>query len=254
MHKGLESMTLFHVDRMVVSRSPFGSDLRFVGPHGEFLGMGRPRTHLFGFAGPKGLSLHLLADPAGQEEVLTIHRRALLNQAAPVCVVDAATGEKCASLQLIMAPRVSWQIADAEQQPLGTVVADHGDAQTAVVQFDDRVACRVARSQRIGGFGTATWEVEFDRFAADPERRRVVLAAVLLLMVCAWPGGIVSKNILRTLSWIFGACLCVAGLGTVVVVAVFSAIHGGNLPWIAYAVPGLVALLGLAMMVVRFRI
>ena len=41
---------------------------------------------------------------------------------------------------------------------------------------------------------------------------------------------------------------------TVVAVAVFSAIHGGNLPWIAYAVPGLVALLGLAMMVVRFRI
>ena len=79
MQKGLDSMTLFNVDRMVVRRPTFGSDLRFVGPNGEFLGLGRPRTHLFGFAGPKGLSLRLFADPAGQEEVLTIHRRAVLN-------------------------------------------------------------------------------------------------------------------------------------------------------------------------------
>lgn len=245
-------MTMLDADQMIVTRRPFGSDLHFAGPDGECLGLGRPGLQPFGMGRAKRLALRLFADSAGQDEVLAIHGEAALNEAASLSVVDARTGEECAGLRLKMLPQISWQITDAEQEPLGTVVADYGDAQTAVVQFDDQVVCNVRRSQRVGGFGTDTWEVKFNRSVEEPRHRRAVLAAVLVLMVCAWPGGIVSKNILRTLSRILGACLCVSGVFTTVVVAVISA-RGGNLPWEAYAIPGFIASLGLAMMIVRFR-
>lgn len=238
-------MNLLDTDRTIVSRSPFGSALRFLGPDGEFLGKGQPKP------GPKGMHLHLFADSAGQEEVLTIHPTGVLNQAGPYCVVDSSTEEECATFHLNMLPQVSWQIADAEQQPLGSVAADYGDARTAVVQFDDQVACTVTRSARI--FSAATWEVNFQKGAARPEQRRVLLAAVLILTLYAWPGGIISRNVMGMLSWILGLILCVAGVGTIVPLAVLSAIDGNSLPWQAYAVPGGVALIGLTMIVVRFK-
>jgi hypothetical protein len=252
MQKECDNMTLLDANQMIVRRRPFGSDLRFVGPNGECLGLGRLGFQPFGVGRAKRFALRLFADSAGQDAVLAIHGEAAFNEGASLSVVDANTGEECAGLRLKMLPQISWQITDAQQESLGTVVADYGDAQTAVVQFDDQVVCTVRRSQRFGGFGTDTWEIEFNRSAEEPEHRLAVLAAVLVLMVCAWPGVVVSKNILRTLSLILGACLCSAGVFTTVVVAVISA-QGGDPPWAAYAIPGFIALLGVAMMIVRFR-
>ena len=238
-------MTLFDADRMTVSRSPFGSTLRFVGPDGEYLGFGQPRIGISG--------IRLFSDSAGQEEVLKIHRSGLLNRTGAHRVIVAGTGEQCAAFHLNCVPQITWQIADAQQHLLGTVVAEYGDAHAAVIQFDDQVVCRVKRSGSFGGLGAGTWDVEIDKFAASPEFRHVILAAVLLLAVVAWPGGIVSKHTIVLLSWGFGVGLCVTGVGMIVVFAVLSANGGKGVSLGVYAALGVIAAIGLAMLAVRLK-
>jgi len=239
-----DASALLDRDELVVAQRAFRSELEVRASDGTCLCR----------VGPGRLGERFVMDKAGKQKFLAIKQSASATQHRSYQVFGPPGGEMLGCLQLKKPRSNEWEILDASQVPIGTVVRDASAPDLLHVRLNDHEVGTIVRWASL--FLSENCRVRFLFGVRSPEERSLVLAAALLVMSVGALREVSVKRIVRLLVrlmlFLFGLAACASGALAGAMLFVAAHPRPGYWEWIIAAV--LLVAAGSAMMILAYRL